>query len=89
MRIILDGTKMHNINETHKYLSEIMDLPDYYGHNLDALWDMLMEIDKDTEFELINAMNMRISLMGYSERLIDLFMTAEENNSLISFKMSE
>lgn len=89
MKIILDGTKMTDIKQTHKYFMNILNLPDFYGQNLDSLWDMLMEIDEDTEIELINAMNMKISLKGYSERLLELFYTAVENNTKLSFEMSE
>lgn len=33
----------------HAYLATQFDFPSYYGHNLDALWDMLTEISEPTE----------------------------------------
>ncbi|MCJ8010242.1 barstar family protein [Paenibacillus sp. KQZ6P-2] len=39
--IILDGRKMENRDQLHAVLKEALELPDYYGNNLDALWDCL------------------------------------------------
>ena len=36
----------------HDYLMEVLNLPDYYGKNLDALYDCLCEMEE--EIELIN-----------------------------------
>lgn len=41
MRLILEGSKLKSINDFHNELKIILDLPDYYGCNLDALWDCL------------------------------------------------
>lgn len=39
--VILDGRKIDDEHQLHAVLQEALDLPDYYGHNLDALWDCL------------------------------------------------
>lgn len=39
--IELDFTGIKSLWELHEYLKEAFDLPDYYGHNMDALWDCL------------------------------------------------
>ena len=39
--VILDGRHMGNHEEYHPYLARKLDFPDYYGNNLDALYDML------------------------------------------------
>lgn len=39
--IILDGDKFRTLDSLHKILKERLDLPDYYGENLNALWDCL------------------------------------------------
>ena len=49
MPIILDGKAMTDRPAAHSHLAERLDLPTYYGRNLDALYDMLTDIGADTE----------------------------------------
>ena len=44
--IILYGEEMEE--NPHEYIKEKLDFPDYYGENLDALFDCLSEIDNKT-----------------------------------------
>lgn len=72
----LDG-KM--INERgHDYLMEVLDLPDYYGKNLDALYDCLCEINCDVE--LINS-------EFVDNDIIDTFKDASKENDYFTFKI--
>lgn len=48
MQIILDAARMTEPASAHAYLKEMLRLPDYYGNNLDALYDCLTELS-DTE----------------------------------------
>lgn len=50
--IILDATQMNTRESAHKYLSSMLEFPDYYGENLDALFDCLTEIGQETELVL-------------------------------------
>jgi len=40
-RVTLDTSNVSTIAELHEALRRQLDLPDYYGQNLDALWDCL------------------------------------------------
>ena len=44
-QIILDVHCMERKAEAHEYLKDTLELPDYYGKNLDALYDCLTEMD--------------------------------------------
>ena len=44
MKVWLDARRMEERGEAHAYLRERLDLPDYYGRNLDALYDCLTEM---------------------------------------------
>lgn len=50
-RIVLDGARLSDRETVHEYLQEIFSFPDYYGKNLDALYDCLTEM-KDVEIEI-------------------------------------
>ena len=49
--VILDIALLNK--KGHKYLKEVFDFPEYYGENLDALYDCLSELD-DTEVIITN-----------------------------------
>lgn len=40
--------------ELHKALAEALPFPNYYGNNLDALYDCLMELGAETEIRLLD-----------------------------------
>ncbi|MDO5860137.1 barstar family protein [Methanobrevibacter sp.] len=63
----------------HDYLKEALDFPDYYGKNLDALYDCLCEIGIETEIILKNSDMV-------SKDLIDTFVDAANENELLDFK---
>ena len=39
--IVLDLSDIESVHGLHAYLKEAFQLPDYYGFNMDALWDCL------------------------------------------------
>lgn len=45
MRKILDAACMETEAEAHRYMKKVLQFPDYYGENLDALYDCLNEYD--------------------------------------------
>ena len=48
MKYVLDAEKMQTREEMHEYLKEVLEFPEYYGGNLDALYDCLTDM-KDVE----------------------------------------
>ena len=50
MKYILDASKMTDKAASHAYLKEVLNLPEYYGNNLDALHDCLEEM---TDVEIV------------------------------------
>ena len=50
--ITLKLDKFSEKNEIHNYLKKKMKFPDYYGGNLDALYDCLTDIRSDTAVDI-------------------------------------
>ena len=50
--ITLKLDKFSEKNEIHNYLKKKMKFPDYYGGNLDALYDCLTDISSDTAVDI-------------------------------------
>ena len=63
----------------HDYLKEALNFPDYYGKNLDALYDCLTEIGVETKIKLINA-------DFINQDLLETFIDASGENTFLEFE---
>lgn len=54
MEIILNAEKLKDKEEAHEYLKEMLNLPEYYGRNLDALSDCLTDYDEELKITILN-----------------------------------
>lgn len=52
-RVNLDFSSCKDRSDVHKYLKEQFGFPDYYGNNLDALFDVLEDIAEDVEIVFV------------------------------------
>ena len=71
MQVIIDGRKMTDKQKLHEYLKEQCNFPDYYGNNLDALYDVLSERQTPLEIKLEYAEELKEILCGYGEAFIE------------------
>ena len=79
-RIILNGKRMITKEVTHAYLKRKFSFPDYYGRNLDALWDLLSTRAKETEIVIVHAHCIRENLGQYGISLLRVFEDLQEEN---------
>lgn len=80
MAFILEGRAMTDRVAAHTHLAERLELPIYYGRNLDALYDVLTEIGEETEI-VLNDPAAVVELMGkYGEALLATMQEAAEEN---------
>ena len=63
----------------HDYLKEVLNFPDYYGKNLDALYDCLTEIGVETKIKLTNA-------DFINQDLLETFIDASGENTFLEFE---
>lgn len=75
---IVDFKDAHNYLNIHKALKDGLDLPDYYGTNLDALWDCLTDfIDNDYVIILRNYQFVEKTNEEYAKCILDVFKNAK------------
>lgn len=79
-RIVLDGRKMDTRAKAHQYIKAAMELPEYYGANLDALYDCLTELHQ-VKIELTYKEAMLNSLGAYGQAMLHAFQDAARENA--------
>lgn len=84
-KVILDCEKLLQRKQAHLYLAEMLDFPDYYGKNLDALYDCLTEIG-----ECIIVLEGEDILQGsenYGAKVLKVFREASHTNPRLKLEM--
>ena len=82
--VILDAKKMAEKEKMHEYFANKFDLPEYYGRNLDALFDCLCEINEPT---LIKLKNEKFLDDSAKESLTRLFRDVCNENEMVKFEL--
>ena len=66
----IDLTTVHSYYGLHEHLKEVFSLPDWYGRNMDALWDLLhCSFDEPTTIEVKGIDGVRKDLKDVVGRL--------------------
>jgi len=81
--IRLNGAEMVDKAATHAYLKRKLTLPEYYGNNLDALWDCLSTDFAQKKIIIRKPEAMIENLGSYGEAIIKLFKEVAEENKYI------
>ncbi|AMK73088.1 MULTISPECIES: barstar family protein [Bacillus] len=78
-KIMIDGRDFENIEVLHDVLKDKLDFPDYYGGNLDALWDCLTGwVDLPLTLVLINFEFSKKFLGSYANDVLEVLQEAQE-----------
>ena len=84
--IVLDFKYFERKQEVHEYLSKKLGFPEYYGRNLDALYDMLSVWSEEVRFYLFR------DGKDFEEGFLQVISDVSEENpriSLYSVKLPE
>ena len=79
----LDGRCMTDRAAAHAHLQAQLHLPDYYGRNLDALYDLLTEDGTERTITVLYSDVMQQNLGGYAVALLETLYQASETNSAL------
>lgn len=89
MKLLIDGNKVDTKEKFHKIIKDLFDFPEYYGDNLDSLWDCLYECrNKNIELSWINYSESYKSLGGYADKICILFNNAADEFDSFKFSVS-
>jgi len=83
-KIILDGEQLCDREMAHAYLQEALGLPEYYGKNLDALYDCLTEL-QDVYIEIQKPKGEST----YFKKVLRVFRGAEMESDSLTVVMNE
>ena len=84
-RVFLLGSKMTSKEKAHEYIKEMLNFPDYYGRNLDALWDLLISCSNKKSIYLLNEEELYKDLGEYGKSIVEVFREAADLNDNIQF----
>ena len=78
---IIDCTRIHSREDLHAIFREALAFPEWYGDNLDALYDCLTEISETTRLHLVNWADAESRLGPYARAAKRAILEAATQNS--------
>ena len=85
--IELNGKRMTSESAAMEYLFDMFEFPEYYGDDLEALYDALADLTEETHVTIINRDIMNNTSFG--QRLMWTFEDAASDNSQLSLAWTE
>jgi ribonuclease inhibitor len=80
---VIDGNDITDRQQFHEILARQLNLPEWYGKNLDALADCLTDIHTDTTIVIKNDDALKKALGSYETAFLNvLFFAAKKNPHL-------
>ena len=85
--IIIDGKELTDREALHEILKNKLGFPEYYGKNLDALFDCLTDISEKTTIVFLDFDAVKENLGGYAEALKKVLKCADAENDALKIKL--
>ena len=86
-KIVLELEKMRSLPMLHKYLHTALALPEYYGANLDALYDCLTEMSESTELVVPKKVADEAYLGWYGQQFLQMLEDAAAVNEALQITL--
>lgn len=78
--VMIDGNYICSKAHLHEILARELSLPEWYGKNLDALYDCLTDIHEDTVISAVHLEQLDEELQAYLRRLLRVFRDSAAEN---------
>lgn len=86
--IVLNFEGVDSMWDLHEQLKKAFSLPDYYGRNMDALWDCLhCGFDSPTLLVLKNLDKLPKAMKESTERMLEVFRDLEQEDAEVTLKI--
>lgn len=85
--VILDGERISTMADVHDLFSKELEFPQFYGRNLDALYDCLTDVGDEAEIKIRNFEKLQYELGKYADIIIRVLKDASEVNSKLKIKV--
>ena len=85
--VTLNCEKLLQRKQAHQYLAQMLDFPDYYGKNLDALFDCLTELGECTI--ILEGGDMLRQSDSYGAKVLKVLEEAAQKNSRLKLEVQE
>ena len=89
MYALIDGDAVETREQLHDALAAQLSLPEYYGRNLDALYDCLSDIGEDCEIVLRGPEALFAHLGLYADVLQTVLRDAADDNPRLRFSVED
>ena len=89
LKCIVDGKRIRNKRALHLLLKKDLKLSDYYGNNLDALWDEISSSIREREIIVRNQEDLIENLGEYGKRFMTVLYDLDKSVSNFDFKMEK
>ena len=87
--ILLDGAVINDFSDIHNKFKSQLNFPDYYGENLDALYDMLTDISEKIIIISVNSKLFEEKFAKKWSAFLRLMKDIEEEKENFSFIISK
>lgn len=88
-KIQIPGDQFSTEEELHEFVQEQFNFPNYYGKNLDALYDALSEMSEKTQVTVSSSIADEENLGEYGERFLTVLEEAAQDNTDLKIKIIE
>lgn len=84
--IVLDGLELTSLEEVHDRFAQALALPEWYGRNLDALFDCLTERSEPVTVRLLHRKDLEDRLGRRGRALVRLLRRAAEETPWVTLE---